>query len=48
MKKFREPNPRDYETLEEYQEALDEFYEAQDAYADACQDRRMERGYRER
>lgn len=40
MKKFREPNPRDYETLEEYQEALDEFYEAQDDYCERYLEKR--------
>ena len=26
--KYPEPNPRDYETEEDYQEALDDFYAA--------------------
>jgi hypothetical protein len=40
MKKLKEPNPRDYETLEEYQEALDEFYEAQDDYCERYLEKR--------
>ena len=41
--KYREPNPRDYESEEDYQEALDEFYSAMDQYAEEYHERRMER-----
>lgn len=43
MKKFREPNPRDYDSIEEYQEALDAYYDAQDSYAEAYYESRRER-----
>ena len=41
--KYPEPNPRDYETEEDYQEALDEFYAAMDTYAEEYHERRRER-----
>lgn len=41
--KYREPNPRDYDSEEDYQEALDEFYSAMDQYAEEYHERRMER-----
>lgn len=41
--KYPEPNPRDYETEEDYQEALDEFYSAMDHYAEEYHERRRER-----
>lgn len=41
--KYPEPNPRDYETEEDYQEALDEFYAAMDQYAERFLEKMMER-----
>ena len=40
--KYPEPNPRDYETEEDYQEALDEFYAAMDYHAECYRERKME------
>lgn len=40
--KYREPNPRDYETEEDYQEALDDFYAAMDDHAERYLEMRME------
>jgi hypothetical protein len=41
--KYPEPNPRDYETEEDYQEALDEFYAAMDHYSECYIEKRMEK-----
>ena len=41
--KFQEPKRRDYDTDEEYQEALDEYYASEDAYAERAMERRRER-----
>ena len=41
--KFQEPKRRDYDTDEEYQEALDEYYAAEDAYDERMMERRIER-----
>lgn len=40
--KYPEPNPRDYETEEDYQEALDDFYAAMDDRAEHYLEMRME------
>lgn len=40
--KYREPNPRDYETEEDYQEALDDFYAAMDDHAERYLEMRTE------
>lgn len=40
--KYPEPNPRDYETEEDYQEALDEFYAAMDYHAECYHERKRE------
>lgn len=40
--KYREPNPRDYDSEEDYQEALDEYYVAMDQYAECYLERKME------
>ena len=41
---FREPEREDFDTQEEYQEALDAYYASEDAYVDAyverCQENR--------
>lgn len=39
---YKEPNPRDYETEEEYQEALDEYYSAMDYRAECYHERKRE------
>lgn len=40
--KYPEPKRRDYDTEEEYQEALDEYYSATDNYAECYYERRRE------
>lgn len=40
--KYREPNPRDYDSEEDYQEALDEYYAAMDYHAECYLERKME------
>lgn len=40
--KYPEPNPRDFETEEDYQEALDEYYAAMDHYSERYLEKRME------
>lgn len=40
--KYPEPNPRDFETEEDYQEALDEYYAALDHYSERYLEKRME------
>lgn len=39
---YKEPNPRDYETEEDYQEALDEYYSAIDYKAESYMERKRE------
>ena len=41
--RYKEPRRRDYDTEEEYQEALDEYYSSEDSYAEMQMERRRER-----
>ena len=41
--KYRLPDSRDYDTEEEYQEAIDAYCSAEDDYADECMERYYER-----
>lgn len=48
MWKYREPSPEDYDTEEEYLEAMEEYESAEDQYADdhyeeECLERYFER-----
>lgn len=45
---LREPRIRDFDSLEEYQEALDAYYAAIDDAADRYHEERMERAHKER
>ena len=45
MWKYREPSPEDYDSDEEYQDALDAYDAAESLYEDKCMERYYEEKY---
>lgn len=43
--RYQEPQRRDYDTLEEYEDALMAYESALSFYEDVCKERYYERGY---